>query len=170
MSLATVVLAAASVLPCHAAGEKAVADVLSRDGKDLGRAKFSETTAGILIKLQLKGLPAGEHGFHIHETGKCEGDFKSAGGIYNPIGAKHGFLNDEGPMAGDLPNLHVPANGELVVELLTPFVTLSKDVDETLFDADGSALIIHERPDDYKSDPEGNSGSRIACGVITVRK
>ena len=86
----------------HAFGEKATADIKGADGKDLGSVKIVETTAGVLIRAKLKGLPPGPHALHVHETGKCEGDFKSANAIYNPLGAKHGFLNDEGPMVGDL--------------------------------------------------------------------
>jgi Cu-Zn family superoxide dismutase len=151
-------------------GEKAFSDMKGRDGRDHGQIKLIETTSGVLLRLHLKGLPPGAHGFHIHETGKCEGDFSSAGGIYNPHGAKHGFLNDEGSMVGDLPNLFATAAGEVETELLSPFVTLSRDQQETLFDADGSAFIIHERADDHRTEPEGNAGARIACGVITARK
>mgnify|MGYP001156638717 CR=1 FL=1 len=156
--------------PAAALGEKAVSEMKGRDGRDHGQVKLIETTTGILFRVQLKGLPPGPHGFHILETGKCDGDFKSAGGIYNPHGAKHGYLNEEGSMIGDLPNLFASAAGDVEAEVLNPFVTLSKESAESLFDADGSALIIHERADDHKSEPEGNVGARIACGVITARK
>jgi Cu-Zn family superoxide dismutase len=157
-------------VPARAIGEKARADIKGRDGKELGTVQLHETGAGVLFKIQLKGLPAGVHGFHIYETGKCEGDFTSAGGIYNPLGSKHGFLHEEGPMVGDLPNLHIPASGDVIVELISPFVTLSKDAEDTLLDANGSALIIREQPDDYRTHPDGNSGARIACGVVTAKK
>jgi len=153
----------------HAVGEKARVDMRTRDGRDLGRIKLHETTSGVLLRIKLKGLTAGVHGFHIHEVGKCEGDFESAGGILNPLGAKHGFLNDEGPMVGDLPNLIVPASGEVEVEFISPFATLSKDAEETLIDGNGSALVIFEKADDYTSDPLGNSGGRIACGVVVAK-
>jgi superoxide dismutase, Cu-Zn family len=149
-----------------AAGEKAHADIKSRDGKDLGKIKIIETTAGILIRLKLKGLTPGAHGFHITDKGTCEGDFTSAGAIHNPLGAKHGYLNDQGPMAGDLPNLIVPASGEVELDLISAFVTLNKESEESLLDNDGAAFVIHEKPDDYKSDLDGNAGARIACGVI----
>ncbi|MEQ1616526.1 MAG: superoxide dismutase family protein [Hyphomicrobiaceae bacterium] len=154
----------------HALGEKARAEMKSRDGRDLGRVKLTETTSGVLLRLRLKGLPAGSHGFHIHENGKCEGDFESAGAIFNPLGAKHGYLNDEGPMVGDLPNLFVQSNGEIEVDFLSPFATLTKDAEDTLIDANGAALVIFEKADDYTADPEGNSGGRIACGVIVATK
>jgi Cu-Zn family superoxide dismutase len=153
-----------------ALGEKALAEMKNREGKDIGHVRLLETGAGVLLKVQLRGLPTGVHGFHINEAGKCDGDFTSAGGIYNPLGGKHGFQHEEGPMVGDLPNLHVTGSGDVEVELISPFVTLSKDAEETLFDSDGSALVVRERADDYKSQPDGNSGARIACGIIVPRK
>jgi Cu-Zn family superoxide dismutase len=156
--------------PAHAVGENAYADIRLRDGKEIGRVKLVETTAGVLVRIKLKGLPPGPHGFHIHENGKCEGDFESAGGILNPLGAKHGYLNDEGPMVGDLPNLIVPATGEVEVEFLSPFATLSKDAEDTLLDGNGASLVIFEKGDDYISDPHGNAGARLACGTIAPAK
>lgn len=153
-----------------AVGEKAQADLKSADGRDVGTIHMVETTAGVLMRVKLKGLPPGAHGLHIHEVGKCEGDFKSAGAIYNPLGAKHGYLNDEGPMVGDLPNLFVVANGEVEAEFISPFVTLSRDAEETIFDADGTAIVLFEKADDYLSDDEGNAGGRIACGLIVPGK
>ena len=153
-----------------AAQATATAQVKSREGKDLGLIKLTETAAGLLLSVKLKGLPPGPHGFHAYEVGKCEGDFSSAGAIYNPLGAKHGLLAEDGPMAGDLPNLIVPANGEIEVELLSPFLALTKQGDEALLDGDGATLVIRERADDYRTDPEGDSGGRIACGVIATVK
>jgi Cu-Zn family superoxide dismutase len=135
-------------------------------GKEVGAATLTVTPSGVLISLDLTAVPPGEHGFHVHTTGKCEPpDFKSAGPHFNPDQTKHGFMTPEGPHAGDLPNLHVPADGKLQVEVLEPNVTLSGEA--PLLDADGSALVIHAGADDYKTDPAGNSGDRIACGVIT---
>jgi len=114
----------------------------------------------------VKGLPAGEHAFHIHAVGKCEPPFDSAGGHFNPAQHKHGIMAGEGH-AGDMPNLFVPASGELTVEILNTNVTLAKGKPNSLFDADGSAVVIHAGPDDYKSDPAGNAGGRIACGVVS---
>ena len=159
---------AAGSTAAWAGGEKAHAEVKSRDGKDLGRIRIVETTAGVLIRVKLKGLTPGVHGFHIAGFGKCEGDFESAGAIYNPLGAKHGFLNAEGPMAGDLPNLVIPASGEVEMDLVSAFVTLNKESEDSLVDNDGAAFVIHEKPDDYKTDPFGNAGPRIGCGVINL--
>lgn len=162
------------LLACHeaagAVGEKAQAELKAQDGRDVGSIKMIETTAGVLLRIKLKGLTPGPHGFHVHDSGKCEGDFKSAGAIYNPLGAKHGYLNDEGPMVGDLPNLFVPASGDLEVEFLSPFVTLSREAEESIFDADGTAFVVFEKGDDYLSEGEGNAGERIACGAITAVK
>ena len=153
-----------------AVGETAAAAIKLANGNDAGTVTFTEGTAGVLLKFDLKGLPPGSHGVHIHETGKCEADLATAGGIYNPLGAKHGFLHDEGPMAGDLPNIHAGSDGSVVAEVLSPFLTLSTEAEESLFDTDGAAVIIQEKADDYETDPEGSSGSRIACGLISNKK
>ena len=134
-------------------------------GKEVGKAELTGTPNGVLIKLTLDGVPAGEHAFHVHETGKCDApDFKSAGSHYNPDKTKHGILNPEGPHAGDMPNIHVPADGKLTIEILNGLVSI--DGERALLDTDGSALVIHGMPDDYKSDPAGHAGDRIACGVV----
>lgn len=168
--LAAGFLGAAANSPALAVGEKAAVAMRSADGKDIGVVTIVETMAGILLQVKLKGLPPGAHGFHIHETGKCEGDLSSAGEIYNPLGAKHGFLNYEGPMAGDLPNLIAGGSGEAEAEILSPFVTLSKEAEETLFDVDGATLIIFAEADDYISEPDTATGPRIACGVVAPPK
>jgi Cu-Zn family superoxide dismutase len=135
-------------------------------GKDVGSAALMQTPAGVLIKLSVKGLPAGEHAFHVHGVGKCEPPFTSAGGHFNPGGKKHGIMAADGHHAGDLPNLHIPANGELVVEVLNAAVTLEKGKANSLFGPQGTSLIIHAGKDDYKTDPTGEAGGRIACGVV----
>ena len=150
-----------------ALGDTAFADMRARDGREVGRIEMVETVSGVLLKVKLRGLPPGPKGFHVHETGTCDGDFRSAGKIYNPLGGKHGFLHEEGPMVGDLPNLIVGQTGEVEVELISPFLTLSKDSEESLRDADGSALLIKEGPDDYRSQPAGKSGAAIACGIVS---
>lgn len=149
-----------------AAGETATAEIKLADGSIAGTVAMTELAAGVLLKLDLKGLPPGAHGFHVHETGKCDGDFTSAGAIYNPLGAKHGFINEEGPMAGDLPNVVAAPDGTARAEIITPYLHLNKDTDDTLFDPDGSALVIYEKADDYQTDPEGGGDKRIGCGVI----
>ncbi len=136
-----------------------------KDGKEVGKATLTDTPNGVLILLDLGAAPAGTQAFHIHETGKCEPpDFKSAGGHFNPDGTEHGILNPEGPHAGDMPNIHVPADGKLTVEVLNTLVSL--EAERALLDEDGSALVIHAGPDDYKSDPAGHAGDRIACGIL----
>ncbi len=155
--------------PVYAAGETATAVMKLADGKEAGLITLTEATSGVLIKFDLKGLPPGKHGLQVHETGKCEADFTSAAGIYNPLGAKHGFLDDEGPMAGDLPNIYAAADGTAVGEVLSPFLTLSKEAEETLFDNDKTAILIFGKGDDYITDPDGGVGQRIACGVVVAK-
>lgn len=163
---ACLLAAGLTATPAAATGERANVEVKDVAGKSLGSIVVTETTGGALLQVKLAGLAPGAHGFHIHETGKCEGDFASAGGILNPLGAKHGFANEEGPMAGDLPNLIVPASGEIEIELITTLISLAPG-EEGVFDADGTAFVIFEKGDNYTSDPEGDAGARVACGVFT---
>jgi Cu-Zn family superoxide dismutase len=149
--------------PVARAAEAAKAELQTVDGKAIGTVTFAETPKGVLITISLKGAPEGIHAFHVHETGKCEPPFKSAGSHFNPEHKKHGFVA-AGPHAGDMPNLHIPANGVLDQEILNPNLSLSGK--NSLFDADGAAVILHAGVDDYKSDPAGNAGDRFACGVI----
>ena len=161
---AAALLAAAVAMPAGAA-EMANAQLKDASGKAVGDVDLIQTEAGVLIKLQIKGLPAGEHAFHIHAVGKCEAPFASAGGHFNPGNHHHGMMSGEGH-AGDMPNLHVPQNGDLSIEVVNSAVTLNQGKPNSLFDSDGSSLVIHAKADDYKSDPAGNAGDRIACGVI----
>lgn len=142
------------------------AQLIGLEGQDHGSISLSGTPHGVLLVATLRGLPEGDHGFHIHETGKCEPPFESAGGHFNPTERVHGILDPEGMHAGDMPNLHVPASGNLQLEVLNPNVSLEDDEAGNLLDDDGSAIMIHARPDDYATDPGGNAGDRIACGVI----
>lgn len=154
----------------HAFGETASAPIKLASGTDAGTVTFAEGSAGVLLKFDIKGLPPGPHAVHIYETGKCDGDFASAGGIYNPLGAKHGLLAEEGPMAGDLPNIYAAADGSITAELLSPSLSLSKEADDGLFDGDGAAIVILEKADDYETDPDGGAGKRLACGVLSGKK
>lgn len=153
-----------------AVGERGAAEIKSVDGKVLGTIALTETTAGVLFEVTLSGLTPGGHAIHVTEVGQCAGDFAGAGPIYNPLGGQHGFLSDGGPMAGNLPNVFAGADGKVKAELLSPFVTLSAQAEVSLLDADGAAIVILERPDDHMSEPDGNAGARIACGVVTRAK
>ena len=157
-------LFAAMAVPAQAA-DMANAQLKDGSGKAVADADLVQTPAGVLIRLQIKGLPAGEHAFHVHAVGKCEAPFTSAGPHFNPGNHKHGMMAGAAH-AGDMPNLHIPQDGNLSVEVLNTAVTLEQGKPNSLFDNDGSALVIHAKADDYKSDPAGNAGDRIACGVI----
>ena len=138
-----------------------------RDSKDqvIGLATFRETRLGVVVDVRVTGLPAGKHGIHIHAVGKCDApDFMSAGAHFNPNGAQHGLLNPKGPHAGDLPNLVVDQNGKGSISYVDPLVSLETGAANSLLL--GTSIIIHADPDDEMTDPAGNSGSRIACGVI----
>jgi superoxide dismutase, Cu-Zn family len=143
-----------------------MAQLRSSDNQVVGIGIFSEETPGVRVNVQVRGLPPGTHGIHIHMTGSCLApDFSSAGDHFNPTGRQHGLQNPNGPHAGDLPNLEVGADGSGVLTAIAQDLTLGSGP-TSLFDADGSALVIHAGPDDNVSDPAGNSGARIACGTI----
>ena len=150
-----------------AQGATAKATIKDAKGVTLGDATLRETPNGVLLSVDLQNVPAGPHAFHIHTTGLCEAPtFMTAGGHFAPGGTKHGLMAQAMPHAGDLPNLHVAADGKLSFEVLASNVTLAAGP-RSLLDADGSALVLHATADDYVSDPAGNAGGRIACGVIT---
>ena len=160
------VLLTGSLFALSAEAQLAKATMKDANGKEVGQVALVQTPQGVLVKLSLKGAVPGEHAFHVHAVGKCEPPFTSAGGHFNPAARKHGLEAAEGAHAGDMPNLHIPAGGELVIEIANPMISLAKGAPNSVFDADGSALVIHAGADDYKSDPTGNAGDRIACGVI----
>jgi Cu-Zn family superoxide dismutase len=146
----------------------ATAAMRSASGTLLGTLAFAPTSSGVRISGTLTGLPPGTHGIHFHQVVRCDPpDFTSAGSHFNPAGAQHGLENPQGPHAGDLPNITADAAGRASVDLRSPRVTLDSTPPHGLFDADGTALVIHAAADDQRTDPSGNSGARIACGVIT---
>jgi Cu-Zn family superoxide dismutase len=158
-------IAALFSLASPAVAQSAKATLKDQKGADVGTVDLTQTPAGVMLRLSLKGLPGGERAFHIHAAGRCEPPFTTAGGHFNPAGQKNGLLVGPGH-AGDMPNLHIPDNGVLVVEILNAAVTLEKGKPNSLFQSDGTSIVIHAGKDDYKSDPAGNAGDRIACGVI----
>jgi len=137
------------------------------DGQLVATATIAESGNAVNIELEGTELPSGEHGFHIHENAACETpDFESAGGHFNPTDANHGFHDPDGPHAGDLDNIMVMEDGTVHTEVTADMVTLEKGEDNSLFKDGGSSLVIHADPDDNTSQPSGDAGERIACGVI----
>ena len=149
----------------QAAGE-AKAALVNAKGEPAGTATLTETPNGMLVTADLTGLPPGPHGFHVHAIGKCDAatGFKSAGGHFNPTNAKHGYLVEGGPHLGDLPNQVAGADGKMTVRAFAPNLSLAGK--NALLDGDGAAIVVHAGADDYRTQDAGDSGDRIACGIL----
>src|SRR5450755_2080651 len=153
-------------LPSVSAAKTKV-EIKDAQGKAVGDIVIWDQGTGVSLELKLHDLAPGEHGIHFHQVPKCEApDFKSAGGHFNPESKKHGFDSPDGHHAGDMKNFTVGADGKASVKLEDNDVTL-KDGPHSLLSNDGTAIVVHAKADDYKTDPSGNSGDRVACGVIT---
>jgi superoxide dismutase, Cu-Zn family len=133
-------------------------------GRDLGTLTLSDASGGIMVMGTLRGLKPGDHGVHLHMTGACEPTFDAAGGHWNPTTRDHGAQNPNGPHLGDLQNITVAADSSVSIHLTSPGGTLKGA--NMLIDADGAAVVVHAGPDDYKTNPSGNSGGRVACGAV----
>lgn len=159
----------------HAANEppdtsvRATAELRDATGKPIGIVHLTESGGikGVTLAVEFEGATPGQHGIHIHTVGTCDGAgaFASAGGHFNPSGAKHGIGAPGGPHAGDMNAAIVDPSGHAVFVVINPNVTLSPGPN-SLFDADGSAIVVHATADDQRTDPSGNSGARVACGVV----
>jgi Cu-Zn family superoxide dismutase len=169
---ALALVVAVSVIACRPASRgpvirSATAEMRSASGVRHGILTLERSPAGVRIDGALTGVAPGTHGIHFHQVGQCDPpDFETAGAHVNPAGMEHGLQNPRGPHAGDLPNVTANSAGQMVVDIATIRVTLDADPRVGLFDSDGTALVIHANADDQRTDPSGNSGARIACGVV----
>lgn len=146
---------------------RAKATLKDPQGKTVGTATLRQAPHGVLLQVEFTDIEPGRHGLHIHEKGSCQApDFKSAGGHFNPTNAEHGFFAGRDHHAGDMPNFEAPASGKIVVERINSMVKIGEGRANSLLGGDGTALVIHSGTDDYKSQPSGAAGARIACGVI----
>ncbi|HEX3157110.1 MAG TPA: superoxide dismutase family protein [Gemmatimonadaceae bacterium] len=152
-----------------ARGTEAHATLRTADGRPAGTVTLVDLGGtGVLVRASFTNLPAGPHALHFHDVGLCEPPFTTAGGHFNPSGRQHGFLNPQGEHAGDLPNFTAAADGTANLETLAPSVSLGSGAG-SLLGGDGTAMMVHATGDDYRSDPAGNAGDRIACGVVERR-
>ena len=148
--------------------EQVQVSLINTEGKEVGQATLTEDPKGVHILLKAEGLEPGVKAIHFHEKAMCEKpEFTTAGAHYNPTQKEHGFQNPKGYHSGDLPNIEIGKDGKIELETISPAVVLTAGKSNSLLDADGTSIIIHEKEDDYKTDPSGNSGNRIVCGAIS---
>ena len=169
ISVLATALAVAFIPVASSAADMAEANIVNADGAIIGTTTFEQTPTGVLVYVDVRDLPPGPHGIHLHATGSCSPDFKAAMGHINPGQVAHGLRNPDGPDNGDLPNLYAAADGTARAEFFTPRVSVSGGAMPALLDEDGSAVIIHDMPDDHMTQPIGGAGGRIGCGIIEKR-
>lgn len=164
--MAALSLNACATVPANQTGTTlATAVLVNASGQNVGSAEIVQRGEGLMLVARVSAQAVGDHGIHLHTTGKCEAPaFTSAGGHLNPGAHQHGSLNPAGPHVGDLPNIAVASDGTGAVESRLPGTTA--EIIASMFDSDGTAVVLHAGPDDYKTDPSGNSGGRIACGAL----
>ncbi len=164
MFAVTIILGLVSAAaPAKAQSARAV--LQDQGGSQIGVIDFTQTDQGVRVDVRVEGLEPGVYGLHIHENAECAApDFESAGGHFNPTGSEHGFLNSNGPHAGDLPNLQVDQEGRAWMEFVTARVSLDPGENDSLLQ--GMSVVIHAGADDYITDPSGNAGERVACGLV----
>ena len=161
ISLLTLAAGCAAPAALGPGGEQPSTPLVNGAGAVTGAVELEQRDEGTNLRILVEGLPPGEHGLHLHAVGRCDGPaFQSASGHWNPAGRQHGHLNPQGSHAGDLPNLTVSSNGHGALNFLVTGTGLA--------DADGTSLVVHAKPDDYRTDPSGNSGERIACAVLAA--
>ncbi len=148
-------------------GARAVAEMMSPEGDAMGTVVMEQGPNGVLVSADITGLEPGPHGFHIHETGSCSPDFAAAGDHFAPEGRAHGYMNASGDHAGDMPNIYAAGDGTARADAFNDAITLADGPDNSVMDADGSAIIIHEKGDTYGED--AGAGGRVACGVIALK-
>ncbi len=169
-AIAMTAAAPIAAAPAAPAAPGAKTTLVTADGKSVGQVTLTQAADGLLVKASITGMKPGSYGFHLHTVGKCDKpEFTTAGGHWNPTEHKHGKDNPAGPHMGDLMNVEVAASGMATFEQKIPGAMLQGG-DHPLLDADGAAVVLHAGPDDYKTDPSGNSGPRIACGVLDLSK
>jgi Cu-Zn family superoxide dismutase len=159
------ILTGGTAMAAEQQGGPVAATLRDPGGRTIARATVGEMHGGLHVRIDASGMAQGDYGAHLHTVGRCDGPaFESAGGHWNPAGRQHGTLNSQGHHAGDLPNLEIGADGRGRIDFHAPNATLRGT--NGALDADGTAVVIHAGPDDYRTDPSGNSGARIACGVL----